>query len=85
MKSHKLNVEDIKRGIFQCTQYRAVLVALLLLGNQREEGKVIFALGGALFSALSRLKNVLGVELVDNFAPSVAHKKSRKAWPEGGL
>lgn len=66
VKSVISDSKDIERGIFQCVKYKALLEA-----EQRVEGKipncrVILALEGILPTELIVVKNILGIEVIDN-------------------
>ncbi len=56
---------DIVRGLFQCVKYRAVLEAQHASEGLPQSARAILALGAKLPSKLQALKNVLGVEMVD--------------------
>lgn len=66
IKSHISSVSDITRGIFQCVKYRAVMEAVQIAKMEVQNSRVILVLGGALPDELLVLKNLLGVEVIEN-------------------
>ena len=66
VKSGISDVEDIKRGLFQCVKYQAVLEAFMASLGLAQNVKVVLALGGELPDELVALRNILGVEVRDN-------------------
>lgn len=60
---------DIVRGLFQCVKYRAVMEAVLLTENRPQNVRALLVLEKALPKKLIPLRNMLGVEVVDNITP----------------
>lgn len=65
-KSKISNEEDIRRGLFQCIKYKAVLDAMLIVQNKQPISRVVLALESPLPTKLNLIKDLLGVEVVDN-------------------
>lgn len=65
VKSALSSEADIVRGMFQCVKYRAVLEAQQAADGLPQSARAILALETKLPSKLLALKNVLGVELID--------------------
>ena len=65
VKSSLSSEADIVRGIFQCVKYRAVLEAQQAADSIAQSARAILALEAKLPSKFQALKNILGVELVD--------------------
>ncbi|RZM13892.1 MAG: hypothetical protein EOO88_44425 [Pedobacter sp.] len=57
---------DIIRGMFQCVKYKHLIEAEQKVKNEYPKSRVILALQGPLPPDLLSVKNVLGVEVVDN-------------------
>lgn len=57
---------DLVRGIFQCIKYRAVIEAYQASMNLAQSARVVLVLSGVLPPALVALKNMLGVEVLEN-------------------
>jgi len=57
---------DIVRGLFQCVKYRAVLEARQASEEQPKNARAVLVLGGLFPKELIPLKNILGVETIDN-------------------
>ena len=73
-KKHWIGVEvkskisgeiDILRGLYQCIKYQAVMESYLSVLDIQNDVRVILALGRALPSSLIPVKNILGVEVVE--------------------
>jgi hypothetical protein len=71
VKSEISNLDDIKRGLFQCVKYRALIEAFRIVLNQPPNVRVILALGGIFPQELRSIKNQLGVEVIDNIVADV--------------
>ncbi len=69
VKSALSSEADIVRGMFQCVKYRAVLEAQQAADGLPQSARAILALEGKLPSKFRALKNVLGVELLDEITP----------------
>ena len=66
VKSHISDVSDILRGIFQCVKYKALIEAEQKIKQEFLNTRVILALQGSLPQELVLIKNILGVEVLDN-------------------
>jgi len=65
VKSALSSETDIVRGLFQCVKYRAVLEAQQASEGQPQSARAILALEAKLPTNLHALRNILGVELID--------------------
>ena len=65
VKSKISKDEDILRGLFQCVKYKTILEAEQIVQNKIPNSHVILALEGKLPNKLHSIKNLLGVEVVD--------------------
>jgi hypothetical protein len=65
VKSALSSEADIVRGMFQCVKYRAVLEAQQAADGLPQSARTILALEAKLPPKFQALKNVLGIELVD--------------------
>jgi hypothetical protein len=70
VKSIRSGEADITRGIFQCVKYRAVLEAQQAAEGMPQSARAILVLQGKLPDTLRALKNILGIELVDEIRPT---------------
>ena len=66
VKSHISNETDLKRGLFQCVKYRAILRACRSLEGGGYEADARLALEGSLPKALIPVRNTLGVTVIEN-------------------
>lgn len=66
VKSHISSEADLRRGIFQCVKYRAILRACRSLEGRTYEADAILAIEGSLSKELIRVKNTLGVRVIEN-------------------
>lgn len=66
VKSHISPETDIKRGIFQCVKYQAILKACRSVEIGTYETDAILAIEGSLSKELIRVKNTLGVQVIEN-------------------
>lgn len=66
VKSRKSNENDLKRGLFQCVKYRAILKACRSVEIGSYEADALLAIEGELTKDLIRIKNTLGVEVFEN-------------------
>lgn len=66
VKSRKSNENDIYRGIFQCVKYRSVLKACRSVELGNYEVNSILAIEGELTTDLIKIKNTLGVKVIEN-------------------
>lgn len=69
VKSAISSVEDITRGIFQCVKYRAVMEASLTAQFRPANARAVLVMEGKLTTDLRTLKNMLGVEVIENISP----------------
>lgn len=53
---------DVRRGLYQCVKYSALLEACLKIERKKSSIKVILVLGGALPESLLAEKDTLGVD-----------------------
>lgn len=60
---------DILRGIYQCIKYAAVMEAMNNVERRYKEIKAILVLEGNLTGELVRVKNSLGVTVIENLNP----------------
>lgn len=66
VKSHISNEADLRRGLFQCVKYRAILRACRSLEGESYEADARLALEGSLPKALIPVRNTLGVTVIEN-------------------
>lgn len=66
VKSHISDQNDLRRGLFQCVKYRALLRACRSLGGGTYEADVILAIEGSLPKELIPYRNTLGVQVIEN-------------------
>ena len=66
VKSRISNDADLKRGLFQCVKYRAILRACRSLEGGSYEADALLALEGSLPQALIPVRNTLGVTVIEN-------------------
>jgi hypothetical protein len=69
VKSSLSTEADIVRGIFQCVKYKAVLEAQQAACDLAQSARAILVLEAKLPANLLGLKNVLGVDVVDEIEP----------------
>ena len=67
-KSDQSSEDDIRRGLYQCVKYRAVIEAYCAVEGIERNIRVLLALGGPFPQSLLREKNVLGIEVIDEIA-----------------
>ena len=65
VKSALSSEADIVRGMFQCVKYRAVLEAQQAAEGLPQSARAILALELKLAPKFQALKNILGIEMVD--------------------
>lgn len=68
VKSKISREEDILRGIFQCVKYKTVLEAEQIVKNEIPNAYVILALEGKLPNKFILVKNLLGIEVIDEIS-----------------
>jgi hypothetical protein len=61
---------DIWRGMFQCVKYRAVLEAQQAADGHPQSARAILVLEAKLPHRFHAVKNVLGIEIIDEIKPS---------------
>ena len=66
VKSCISNEADLRRGLFQCVKYRAILRARRSLEGGSYEADALLALAGSLPKALIPVRNTLGVTVIEN-------------------
>lgn len=66
--------KDIIRGLFQCVKYKAVIEAVQLSTSKPQNARSILVLESKFPNALIPLRNILGVEVIENVSPSVTDK-----------
>lgn len=66
VKSHISGKADLKRGIFQCVKYRAILKACRSLEGGTYEADALLAIEGQLPKELIPFRNTLGVKVIKN-------------------
>ena len=65
MKSALSGDADVVRGMFQCVKYRSVLEAQQAADGLPQSARAILVLEAKLPANLRSIKNILGIELVD--------------------
>ena len=63
------SVDDVTRGLFQCVNYRAVMMARAAYDHDDRSITVCLALGGELPANLIPLRNSLGIEVFESIVP----------------
>lgn len=66
VKSHISSEDDLRRGLFQCVKYRAILRACRSLEGRAYEADAILAIEGSLPKELIPVRNTLGVKVIEN-------------------
>lgn len=66
VKSHISDEADLRRGLFQCVKYRAILRACRSLEGGTYEVDAILAMEGSLPKELIAVRNTLGVQVIEN-------------------
>ena len=72
VKSHISNKADLRRGLFQCVKYRAILRACRSLEGGTYEVDAILAIEGSLPKELIPIRNTLGVGVIENIQVELA-------------
>ena len=72
VKSRISDSKDILRGFFQCVKYKHLIEAEQKIENKRPDCRVILALEGQLPVELIAVKNILGIEVIDEIKTSLA-------------
>ena len=63
VKSRKSNKNDLRRGLFQCVKYRALLRACRSLEGETYEADALLAIEGSLPKELIAVRNTLGIRV----------------------
>ena len=69
VKSQISSYLDVQRGLFQCVKYRAVMSAQTQALGKDLVVRAVLVLGGPLPKGLQPLRNMLGIEVVEEVAP----------------
>jgi hypothetical protein len=72
VKSTLSSDADIVRGMFQCVKYRSVLEAQQATEELPQSARAILVLESKLPKSLTAIKNILGIELVDQVTPEIS-------------
>jgi hypothetical protein len=70
VKSSISNTADILRGLFQCVKYKYLIEAEQTVDDEFPNSRIILALQGRFPEELNLVRNLLGVEVVDNIKTS---------------
>lgn len=60
---------DIVRGLFQCVKYRAVMEAVQIADGRPQNVRALLVLESTLPASLIALRNLLGIEVLENITP----------------
>ena len=66
VKSHISSKDDLKRGLFQCVKYRAILRACRSLEGGTYDADALLAIEGSLPKELVPVRNTLGITVIEN-------------------
>ena len=66
VKSHISDEADLRRGLFQCVKYRAILRACRSLEGGTYEADALLAVEGSLPKELIPVRNTLGIKVIEN-------------------
>lgn len=66
VKSHKSQMPDIVRGLYQCVKYLAILEARQAAKRLPQNARTVLILENAFPNELMPLKHILGVEVIDD-------------------
>ncbi len=66
VKSSISNTTDILRGLFQCVKYKHLIEAEQKVNDEFPNSRIILALQGQFPYELTSVKNLLGIEVIDN-------------------
>ncbi len=69
VKSIRSGVDDIQRGLYQCIKYEAVLKAESQVNKVSKSIRCILVLQNSLPRKLSRVRNILGIDVRENIVP----------------
>lgn len=70
VKSSRSPESDVVRGIFQCVKYLAVMRAVQTAEGRERTARVVLVLEGTLSRSCLELKNLLGVDAMENVSAS---------------
>lgn len=65
VKSKISDTADILRGFFQCVKYKSLIEAEQVVTNKQPDSRVVLVLEGQLPKELVSVKNILGIEVID--------------------
>ncbi len=65
VKSIRSGKEDLKRGLYQCIKYRALMRAVERVSGSARPGKAMLALEGVLPRDLMQINNVLNIPVIE--------------------
>lgn len=66
VKSSISDEVDIVRGMFQCVKYKAVIDAMNYLDKANNSCRTVLVIEGSLSQKLISIKNILGIEVIEN-------------------
>jgi hypothetical protein len=78
IKSNISDTPDILRGIFQCIKYKHLIEAEQIINNQLPDSRVMLVLQGQLPHKLISVKNLLGIEVIENVKKNPNNPKQQK-------
>ena len=70
VKSSISNTADILRGLFQCVKYKHLIEAEQTVNDEFPNSRIILALQGQFPDELTLVKNLLGIEVIDEIKTS---------------
>lgn len=70
VKSNISDSSDILRGLFQCVKYKHLIEAEQTVNDEFPNSRIILALQGRFPNELTLVKNLLGIEVIDNIKTS---------------
>ncbi len=82
MKSRHSPEVDLVRGIFQCIKYRAVIEAYQASQGLPQDGRAVLVPEELFPQRLVPLKNMLGVEVLENVTPRRRSGRKREEFSE---
>lgn len=74
----KDNVDDVRRGLYQCIKYKAVTEAMLKDHNEDARVRSVLVLGFRLPKRLRDTRDKLGVEVIEGVSPDTRKRRSRE-------
>ena len=69
VKSAISGTSDIRRGMFQCVKYQAVIEAYQTTQNLPQSARTVLVLESTFPVQLTQMKHMLGIEVVDHIRP----------------